>query len=131
MVKKKKKFKITARAKKIAVGVGAGLAAAAAAGAAANYFFGKKGAQHRRQAKSWAHKVKKQVVAQAKKVKKLDQKVYNQIVDAVAEESKALQGVDMQELKQLAGKLKGDWQKIQKQAGTVKKAVKKVFRKKR
>ena len=117
-----------------AVEIGAGvLAAVAAAGAAGYYFYGTKNAKKHRQATAkWATGLKKDVLKEAKKLKKLDEAAIAAIVDNAAKAYKGMQEVTPAELKAAAAELKGNWNKLKKEMApspAAKKAVKKVVKK--
>ncbi|MBU2330198.1 hypothetical protein KKG57_01895 [Patescibacteria group bacterium] len=117
-----------------AVEIGAGvLAAVAAAGAAGYYFYGTKNAKKHRQATAkWVTGLKKDVIREAKKLKKLDEAALAAIVDNAAKTYKGMQEVTPKELKEAVAELKGNWTKLRKEMApkpAVKKAVKKVVKK--
>lgn len=122
-----------------AVEIGAGvLAAVAAAGAAGYYFYGSKNAKkHRAATSKWAKGLKADVVREAKKLKKLDEKAIAAIVDQAAKAYKGLDDVTPGDLRGAVNELKGNWSAIRKELGssgkkaatTAKKAVKKAVKK--
>lgn len=96
-----------------AAGIAAGVVAATAAAGAAYYFYGAKGAKrHRAAAAKWAGGMKREVVKEAKKIQKLDDKVMHGIIDRVAGTYRAARSVDPEEIRQAAMELKKNWQKI-------------------
>lgn len=97
---------------KIAIGVGAGLAAAAATAAGVYFFTGNKGAQNRRKVKSWMMKAKADVMEQMEKLKTINEDVYNQIIDKVANRYRGLKNVDKAELAAIVSELRGHWRSI-------------------
>lgn len=118
---------------KVELGAGA-LAVAAAAGAAGYYFYGSKDAKkHRQAASSWAKGMKREVVKEAKKLKKLDQKAMATVVDKAAAMYEGVRSVDQKDLRAAAAELKRHWQMVKGEvtggARTVKKAVKKAPKK--
>ncbi len=121
---------------KVEIGVGAAALAAAAAGAG-YYFYGDKNAKkHRAAATKWAKGMKADVIAEAKKVKKFDQKVMGQIVDSVSAAYTSVRSVDKKDLTAAARELKKNWKAVQaeisgmtKSAAPAKKTVKKVAKK--
>ncbi|MBU1292907.1 hypothetical protein KJ819_02450 [Patescibacteria group bacterium] len=135
--KKAAKKKVVAKkkmSKMDAVEIGAGvLAAVAAAGAAGYYFYGTKNAKKHRQATAkWVTGLKKDVIREAKKLKKLDEAALAAIVDNAAKTYKGMQEVTPKELKEAVAELKGNWTKLRKEMApkpAVKKAVKKVVKK--
>lgn len=126
-----------------AVEIGAGvLAAVAAAGAAGYYFYGSKDAKkHRSATARWATGLKKDVIREAKKLKKLDEAAMAAIVDNAAKAYKGMQNVTPADLKAAVSELKGNWAEVRKELSrtgvakkpaakkAVKKAVKKVAKK--
>ena len=126
---------------KVELGAGA-LAVAAAAGAAGYYFYGSKDAKkHRKAASAWAKGMKRDVVKEAKKLKKLDQKAMAAIVDKAAAMYEGARSVDRKDLRAAAAELKRNWQALKGEAQgkvralrtaarkTAKKAVKKTAKK--
>lgn len=129
MATKKKAKKGQSKAM-IAAEIGAGVVAAGAAAAAGYYFYGdKKAKKHRQAAAKWAKSMKTQVVKEAKKVKKLDQKTVAMIVDSAAAAYAGARSVNSADVKRAAAELKQHWQMIQKEAGAAGKSVKKVAKK--
>lgn len=126
-----------------AVEIGAGvLAAVAAAGAAGYYFYGSKDAKkHRSATAKWATGLKKDVIREAKKLKKLDEAAMAAIVDNAAKAYKGMQNVTPADLKAAVSELKGNWAEVRKELSrtgvakkspakkAAKKAVKKVAKK--
>ncbi len=119
---------------KVALKVGAGLAALAAAGAG-YYFYGAKGAaKNRKQAAKWANEFKAKVVREAKKMKKLDQKVVHAIVAEATKAYQSVRSIDKNDLKQAATELRENWTEVKKEveragksgARTAKKAASKA-----
>lgn len=102
--------KKTSKAAKI--GVGVGVTALAAAAAATYFFYGKDGAKHRAQAKRWAGTAKKEVVSRLRKLRSVNQKSYNQVVEAVTKKYGALKTVGPKEAQLLAKELKAHWQSV-------------------
>jgi|CXWL01.1.fsa_nt_gi histone H1/5 len=100
---------------KLAVEVGAGLLAAAAAG---YYFYGdKKAKKHRAAASKWAKGMKSQVLKEAKKLKKLDQKAMASIVDSATKAYEGVRSVDKNDLKRAALELKKNWKEVERELG--------------
>lgn len=120
--------------------IGAGvLAAVAAAGAAGYYFYGSKDAKkHRTATSKWATGLKKDVIREAKKLKKLDEAAMAAIVDEAAKAYKGIQEVTPADLKAAVAELKGNWENVRKElrrtgtkaTSSAKKTVKKVAPKK-
>jgi hypothetical protein len=88
-------------------------AAAALAAAAGYYLYGSKNAkQNRRMVAARAKDIRDGVVAQAKKVQKLDKKQVMAAIDAVAAGYERVRGVDLADVRAAAKELRGNWQKI-------------------
>ncbi len=101
-------------AAKTAIEVGAGLAVAAAAAGAGYYFYGDKHAKkHRAAASKWAKGMKADVVKEAKKLKKVDQKAVAAIVDKAAAAYATAKSVDKADVKAAAQELKKHWKMVQ------------------
>src|ERR1700754_10481 len=93
--------------------VGAGLLAAAAVASAGYYFYGSDGAKkHRAAASKWAKGMKNDVVKEAKKLKKIDQKEVAKIVDKAAAAYASVRSVNQAELKAAATELKKNWKRV-------------------
>lgn len=101
--------------------VGASLAGLAAG---AYFFLGPKGKKHQRQAKSWAIKMKGEVVEKLENAQEVSQEVYHDIIDNVA--AKYLEGKNVaeDEVTELATDLKKHWKTL-----TAGKAKKKTAKK--
>ncbi len=94
-------------------GIAAGVAAAAAAAGTAYYFYGTKGAKrHRAAAAKWTAAMKREVVKEAKKLQKLDDKVMHGVIDRVAGTYRAARSVNPEEIRQAALELKRNWEKL-------------------
>lgn len=111
---------------------GLGLAALAAAGAAAAagyYFYASENApKHRKIAARWAGDMKRDVLKEAKALKKIDKAAVMKLVDKAAKAySKNGPKVDKQALIRAAKELKAHWDDIRSEAGgAVKSAAKAV-----
>lgn len=117
------------KAKKVALGVGVGLGVAAAS-AAGYYFFGSKNAKkNRAQAAVWANKLKKDVVARAKKLKVMDEKAMKKVVTEASRAYAAMKSVDKRELKKAVKELHDNWQAVMKEASTTGKKVARAAKK--
>lgn len=103
------------------------MAVAAAAGAG-YYFYGSDNAKkHRAAASKWAKGMKNDVVKEAKKLKKIDQKDIAKIVDKAAAAYASVRSVNQHELKAAATELKKNWKRVGDEvAGRVAKTVKSV-----
>jgi len=107
-----KKAKIDNSSSKVvkAVGIGAGLAALAAA----YFFLGPKGKKHQHDAKSWASKMKKDVIAKLRQARDVTEPAYNEIVDTVAKKYEKGKKAGKDEVRLLAQDLKKHWKIISK-----------------
>ena len=101
--------------------LGAGLATlAAAAGAAGYFFYGSKNAKkHRAGASAWAKNLKVDVVKNAKKIKKLDEKAYRTLVENSVQAYKQVKSIDQADLAHAASELKANWHAISREVGRV------------
>ena len=103
------------------VAVGLGLAAGAAAIAGAYYFYGKEGAKHRKNLKSWTVKAQGEIMEKMEGMQEVTRKKYDAVVTQVLSQYKTMKNVDAAELQALARELKGHWEAISK---TLSKAAK-------
>ncbi len=131
MAQKKKAARKKGHTGEMAAGIGAGVLAAAAAAGAGYYFYGSRDAsKHRRKAAKWADHMKKEVVKEAKVLRKLDQKAIALIVDRAAKSYEGMRNVKREDLMLAAHELKQNWKEIEKElkdaAGKSGKAVKKA-----
>jgi hypothetical protein len=102
---------------RIAAGVGAALAAGAAA-AAGYYFYGSsKAKKHRGDAARWAGDMKKEVMKEARGLKKVTAKDFAKIVEAVSATYLKAKKIDTTELEQAAQELKSNWKKVKSELG--------------
>lgn len=112
---------------KVALEVGAGVLAAAAAAGATYWFYGAENAKkHRKAATKWAKDMKAEVIKEAKKVQKLDQKAMTAIVNKTSAAYAGIRSVDASDLKEAAAELKKNWREIQKEISGVAKSAKKT-----
>lgn len=116
------------------VGLGAVLAGAAvAASAGAYYLYGPSGKKHRKQVKGWMLKAKGEVLERAEKLKEIDGKAYQGLVDDVSKKYKKLKHVNASDVARLSSELKAHWVDIEKdlkkKTRSGKRVVKKVARK--
>jgi len=90
-----------------------GVAAVIAAAAAGSYFFyGKNGAKNRKKLKSWALKMKADVMEGIENLKEVSEPAYNQVVDEVSRRYAKLKQVDPRELAQVAKEIKSHWRSL-------------------
>lgn len=108
------------------VEIGAGVLAAAAAAGAGYYFYGDKNAKkHRQAASKWAKDMKRDVVKNAKKLKRLDQKAMARIVDEAAAMYEGVRSIDRKDLRDATAELKRNWEAVKGEVrGGVRRATK-------
>lgn len=108
----------------------AGLAALAAAAAGVYFLYGSKDASKKRKAvKSWSLKMKAEVLEKIEKLKDIDQKVYQDIVDQASKKYEMLKGVEVAEVAQVSKELTSHWRAIKKSITPEVRAVKKTAKK--
>jgi hypothetical protein len=107
------------------VGAGVGLVAIAAGG---YFLYGKDGAKNRKKVQGWALKAKGDMLEGIERLKDVNQKTYNGIVDQVAKRYKQLKQVDKKELQKLVKESKSFWNKIASQVPSKEAKAKKVAR---
>lgn len=109
---------------KVALEVGAGVLAAAAAAGASYYFYGDKAAKkHRAAATKWAKGMKADVIKEAKKLQKLDQKAVGALVDKAAAAYSTARSVDKTDLAAASRELKKHWRKVEEEIQNLKSRV--------
>lgn len=94
------------------VAIGLGVAAAAAAIAGAYYFYGKEGAKHRKNLKSWAVRARGEILEKLENLENISRKNYEAVVTQVLHKYKAIKNIDPAELQELTDELKGHWHGI-------------------
>ncbi len=105
----------------------AGLAAMAAAAAGVYFLYGSKDAVKKRKAvKSWSLKMKAEVLEKIEKLKDIDQKVYQDIIDTAAKKYEALKDVEVADVAAVSKELSSHWKAIK---NTIAPAPKKVAKK--
>lgn len=110
---------------KTVAGVGVGLALVAAAAAGTYFLYGtKEGTKKRKKIKGWMLKAKGEILEQIENLKDLNEKVYREIVDTVADRYRKLKNVDTKELDSMVKELKSHWKHIQKHIGGTKSKTK-------
>jgi hypothetical protein len=108
----------------------AGLAALAAAAAGVYFLYGTKDAAKKRKAvKSWSLKMKAEVLEKIEKLKEIDQKTYQDIVDAASKKYESLKGVEVSEVAAISKELSSHWKAIKKTITPEVKKAKKVVKK--
>ncbi|MFH2203704.1 MAG: hypothetical protein ABIJ96_11350 [Elusimicrobiota bacterium] len=93
------------------IGAGVSLVAVAAGG---YFLYGKDGQKNRDKIKGWALKAKGEMLEHIEKLKQVNQKAYNDVVDRVAKRYKKFKQVDKKELQRLVKESKGFWNSIAK-----------------
>lgn len=99
----------------------------AAASAAAYLLFGPNGAKNRKLAKSWAVKMKGDVLEELERVQEVTEPMYHSIVDKISKKYSRLKNVDTSELTAAVDDLRKHWKGMMKEAKP-KKAAKTVRR---
>jgi uncharacterized membrane protein YfbV (UPF0208 family) len=109
----------------------AGLAALAAAAAGVYFLYGSKDAtKNRKKITSWSLKMKAEVLEKIEKLKDIDDKVYNEIVETVSAKYLALKNTDNADVEAIKKELSSHWKAIKNKITPVpKKVVKKVAKK--
>lgn len=105
---------------KLAV-LGASLAGLAAS---AYFFFGPNGKKNQKHAKSWAIKMKGEVVEKLEKAKEVSEPMYHQIIDTVAKKYAKGAKIGQAEIDELAKDLKKHWKTMSGVAGAKKSSKK-------
>lgn len=98
--------------KKVAIATGVtGLLVAATLGT--HFLFNtKKGKQSLKHIKSWAFKMKAEVLEKLERAKEVNEEVYGKIVDELTEKYKKVKGMTVEEVQELAQELKTQWKKV-------------------
>jgi hypothetical protein len=100
--------------------VGAGLAALVAAAAGAYYFYGhKKSTEHRKNLKTWAVRMKGDVMEQIENLKDVNEEAYHSVVDGISEKYQQLKSVDPADVAALAARMRMHWKDIQRDINSV------------
>ncbi len=84
----------------------------AAASVAAYLLLGPDGKKNRKTAEAWGNKMKKEVVDNMKKAKKLSGPVYHEIVDKVSKKYGNLKNIDKKDLAPVLSELRKSWDHI-------------------
>ncbi len=113
MAKKTNSKKKTEAKKYVTWGAGIGALAAGAAGA---YFLygAKEGPKRRKKIKSWALKMKADVMKKLENLKEVNEEVYNKVIDEVASQYKKAKSIDPEEVAVLVSEMKRYWKNIKK-----------------
>lgn len=119
--------------KKVGLEVGLGLAAVAASAAGYYFYASKDAVKNRKKVAKWATDMKSDVIEQAKKMKKFDQRVYKTIVDESMRAYKSVKSIDPKDLALAAAELKSNWKAVEAEitrvSGSAKSGVKKLAQK--
>ena len=110
------------------ISIGVGIAALAAAAAGAYYLYGSdKAVKNRRQVKSWMLRMKAEVMDEVENIKDLSQDSYEKVVDTVSKKYASIKSIDVEELTDLAKRMKDHWKDIQEDISkTTSKEIKKI-----
>ena len=102
----------TTAGEKLAIGTGiTGLLVAATLGA--NFLFNtKKGKQSLKHIKSWAFKMKGEILEKLEKAKEMSEEKYQTLVDELGEKYKKAKGMTLEEVTEATQELKSQWKKI-------------------
>jgi hypothetical protein len=98
-------------------------AAVVAAAAGAYYFLGKDGAKHRKSALVWINRAKKDVLAEIKKLKVVNEKTYNMAAAKVMKKYAKFQKQNPEAYALLVKEFKAHWPKIRKHLPTAEKKL--------
>ncbi|MHB8660703.1 MAG: hypothetical protein ACYC75_02055 [Minisyncoccota bacterium] len=102
---------------KIAAGMAVGLAAVGALAATGYYFYGSKHAKaHRKITAKWATDMKREVIRETKRLKKVSPREFEKIVDRVASTYRGFRSVNAADLKRATNELKSNWDMVQREA---------------
>ena len=110
----------TSTMKKVAIATGVtGLLAAATLGA--HFLFNtKKGKQSLKHMRSWAFRMKSELLDRLEKAKEVNKDVYDRVVDELATKYQKVKGMTVAEVTEIAQELKGQWKYVQ---GEIKKTL--------
>ncbi len=102
----------TSAMQKVAIATGiTGLLVAATLGT--HFLFNtKKGKQSLKHIKSWAFKMKAELLEKLEKAKDINEAVYGQVVDELTEKYKKVKGMTVEEVHDMATELKSQWRKV-------------------
>lgn len=97
---------------KVMIGAGiTGLLVAATLGA--KFLFNtKKGKQSLKHIKSWAFKMKGEVLEKLEKAKEINEETYNKLVEELGEKYKKVKGMTLDEVTEVVQELKGQWRSV-------------------
>lgn len=130
MKKNTKKGMSKGISKRKKVAIGAGVVALSAIGAGAYYLLGPDGKKNQKKAMVLVNKMKKEVISEVKKAKKLSIPVYNKAIDMVSKNYAKKYKEYSKDINAVASRLKADLKKAEAVAKkTVKKATKTATKK--
>lgn len=107
--------------KRVAMEAGAGVLTAAALTAAGAYLLSSK--SHRRRAKVWATKARREVAKNLKIARRMSEAEYKRIVDRATKRYGALHNANAREVMKAARDMKAEWARLQKNARKLAKAA--------
>jgi gas vesicle protein len=115
---------------KTVIGVVAGVAALSAA---AYVLFGPEGKKNRKIIRSWAVKMKSEIIEKFENAKEITEPVYHEIINNVQAKYAKMKNVDQKELTNVVNEIKKHWKDLKKEATRKKtkpaKKTKKIVRK--
>lgn len=76
-------------------------------------FHTKKGKQSLKHIKSWAFKMKAELLERIEKTKEINEEAFLRIVDELAEKYKKIKGMTVEEVHEISAELKSQWRKVQ------------------
>ncbi|MES2622848.1 MAG: hypothetical protein V4576_00395 [Patescibacteria group bacterium] len=102
----------TTTGEKVIIGAGiTGLLVAATLGA--KFLFNtKKGKQSLKHIKSWAFKMKGEVLEKLERAKEINEETYNKVVEELGEKYKKIKGMTLDEVAEVVQELKGQWKSV-------------------
>lgn len=113
-----------------AAAAGIAAAAAAAAAAAGYYFYASKDAkQHRQIAATWATRLKKDAIREAKKISKVNRATVLDAIGTAAAAYGTLKNVDQKQVARAIKELQANWKTLAEEAGAAGTGVKKTVQK--
>ncbi|MGM0482648.1 MAG: hypothetical protein ACQEP6_02180 [Patescibacteria group bacterium] len=94
---------------------GASIGALAAGAAGAYFLYGtKEGAKRRKKMKSWAVRMKGDVMKKLENLKEVNEEIYNKVIDEVGEQYKKVKSIDPQEVADMVDEMKRYWKHVRK-----------------
>lgn len=108
------------------IGIGAGIAAATAA---AYLMYGPDAKKNRKVVKSWAVKMKGEILEKFENAKEITEPVYHEILDKAMTKYSALKNVDAAEVAGVVAEIRKHWKSMTAKKSKVKSGAKKVVKK--